>query len=88
MLYITDAVGDYLEAVLDKAKVPQNTAIRIRLEQGALAPALDTARPGDETFDHRGRVVLVLDSQVREYLAESVLDVEHTADGPKLLILQ
>jgi hypothetical protein len=88
MLYITDAVGDFLEAVLDKARVPHNTAIRIRLEQGALAPALDTTRPGDETFDHHGRVVLVLDGQVREYLADSVLDVEQTADGPKLLILQ
>ena len=40
------------------------------------------------TFDHGERTVLVLDIRASSYLAKSMLDVDATPDGPKLLILQ
>jgi Fe-S cluster assembly iron-binding protein IscA len=88
MLNITEAAGEYLTAVLERANAPEYTAIRIRLEDGGLSPALDLARPGDETFDHNGRLVLLLDGGACDYLSDSTLDVDETPDGPKLLILQ
>ena len=88
VLDMTEAAGNYLTAVLDAAEVSEHTAVRIRLQDDGLAPTLDMARPGDERFQHHGRVVLVLDDRAREYLEGSMLDVEHTPDGPKLLILQ
>jgi hypothetical protein len=88
MLKITEAAGEYLTAVLERAQASGDTAVRIELHDGALSPALDSARPGDETYDHQGRMVLLLDPPVREYLEDSMLDVDETPGGPQLLILQ
>ncbi len=88
MMKITEAAGEYLTAVLDRANAPTETAIRLQLRSDGLLPELDTARPGDMTFDHGGRTVLVLDHRARDYLVNSTLDVDATPDGPKLLILQ
>jgi hypothetical protein len=88
MLKMTEAAGEYLTAVLDRANAPTDTAIRLQLHNDGLSPELDSARPGDMAFDHDGRTVLLLDDRARDYLAKSTLDVDATPDGPKLLILQ
>jgi hypothetical protein len=88
MMKITDAAGEYLTSVLDRANAPADTAIRLRLHNDGLAPELDSAQPGDMTFDHGGRTVLLLDDRARDYLVKSTLDVDATPDGPKLMILQ
>jgi hypothetical protein len=48
---------------------------------------MDNARPGDEKLDYAGRLVLILDAQVSQALADSTLDVETTDEGPKLILL-
>jgi hypothetical protein len=88
MLTMTTAAGDYLTAVLQRANASDHTAIRIVLENNELAPTLDTARPGDETLDYRGRMLVLLDAEVSGYLADSTLDFQPTDEGPRLLILQ
>jgi hypothetical protein len=89
MLTITAAAGEYLTRTLEKANAPLDTAIRILLkDDDALQPTLDTTRPGDETFDHGGRKVLLLDARACQYLGDSRLDVRTTDEGPKLLIVQ
>ena len=88
MFIITDAAGEYLITVLERAKASEDTAVRIRVhDDDALSPVLDTPRPGDESFDHQGRLVLVLDARARDYLGDTMLDIEETPDGPKLLVL-
>jgi hypothetical protein len=87
MLTMTNAAGDYLTAILQRANASQDTAIRILLEDDEVAPTLDTARPGDETLDYHGRKVLLLDAEVCESLIDSTLDVHATDEGPQLLIL-
>jgi hypothetical protein len=87
MFMMTETAGEYLTAVLDNANVPDETAIRLVLEGGTLTPQLDNARPGDEKFDHAGRMVLILDTQVSQVLDNSTLDVEATDEGPKLILL-
>ena len=87
MFILTEAAGGYLTAVLDNANVSEETAIRFVLEGNALTPKLDNARPGDATFDHDGRTILVLDEQVSEVLADSTLDIQATEEGPKLILL-
>ena len=86
MLTLTRAAGDYLKAVLERAKVSEDIAIRIVLEDDELTPALDTERPGDETLDYHGRTVLLLDAEMCEYLADSTLDFEATEDGLQLVL--
>ncbi|MEO8676630.1 MAG: hypothetical protein ABI569_13715 [Casimicrobiaceae bacterium] len=89
MVNMTEAVGAYLEAVLKRAHAPRDAAVRIELSGSeALSPKIDHARPDDARLLHHGRTVLVLDARTSEYLDRSMLDVEETPDGPKLLVLQ
>jgi hypothetical protein len=87
MLMISETAGEYLTAILDNANAAEETAVRFVLEGNTLTPQLDNARPGDATFDHDGRQILVLDEQVSQVLADSTLDVQATDEGPRLVLL-
>jgi Fe-S cluster assembly iron-binding protein IscA len=87
MLTMTEAAGAHLARKLVEAD--DDMAIRFVPKRGAkVRPKwglrLDTARPTDETFAHRGKTVLVLDEEVAELLANEVLDVKSGDAGPKL----
>ena len=88
MLTITDAAGAYLTALLDNANASEETAIRFVLEGNTLTPKTDSARPGDATFVHEERTILVLDAEVVDALGEATLDVRPIDDGPKLVLLR
>ena len=87
MLVMTEAAGGYLSEMLKQAKVPDETAVRVVIEGDALKTKLDTTRPGDDTFDHNGKKVLLLDSKVSEVLADSKLDIQSTAEGSALVLV-
>ncbi len=87
MLNVTEAAGDYLNRVLDNANASPDTAVRLTVEQQSLTAALDNERPGDTTFDHEGRKVLLLDELASNALADSKLDVQPTPDGPTLEVV-
>jgi hypothetical protein len=88
MFTMTETAGEYLSTVLDDSNAAEETAIRLVLDGNTLAPKLDNARPGDATFAHEGRMVLVLDERVTQVLAESMLDVKATEEGPQLVLLR
>ena len=88
MFTMTETAGEYLTTVLDDANAEEETAIRLVLDGNTLTPKLDNARPGDATFDHEGRMVLMLDAQLTQVLAESMLDVRATEEGPVLVLLR
>jgi hypothetical protein len=88
MFTMTETAGEYLSTVLENANAAEETAIRLVFDGNALTPKLDNVRPGDATFDHEGRMVLMLDAQVTQVLAESMLDVRATEEGPKLVLLR
>ena len=88
MFTMTETAGEYLTTVLDDSNAAEETAIRLVVEDNTLTPKLDNARPGDATFDHEGRTVLVLDEQMTQVLAESRLDVRATEEGPQLVLLR
>jgi hypothetical protein len=88
MFTMTETAGEYLTTLLDNANAAEETAVRLALDGNTLTPKLDNARPGDATFDHEGRMVLMLDAQVTQVLAESMLDVRATEEGPTLVLLR
>jgi Fe-S cluster assembly iron-binding protein IscA len=88
MFTMTEAAGEYLTTLLDNANAEEEAAIRFVLEGSTLTPTLDHAHPGDATFDHEGRMVLMLDAQVSQILTDSTLDVQATEEGSKLVLLQ
>jgi len=85
---MTEAAGEYLTTVLDNTDASEEAAIRFVLEGNTLMPKLDHAHPGDATFDHGGRMVLMLDTQVSQILTNSTLDAQATDEGSKLILLQ
>jgi hypothetical protein len=87
MLVLTEAAGSYLAGLLEETRSPRQVAVRIVEEAGALKSRVDEPRAGDETFNHSGRKVLVLDAKVSKALETSKLDVEQTDHGPKLILL-
>jgi Fe-S cluster assembly iron-binding protein IscA len=88
MFTITDAAGAHLTTMLENANASEETAIRFVLEGSTLTPKLDSARPGDTTFDHEDRTVLVLEAQVSDTLGNATLDVQPTDEGSKLVLLR
>ena len=87
MLVMTDAAGGFLTRVLQEARATDDTAVRFVLEGEKITPTLDTARPDDDVFAHAGRRVLIVDKGVAEALGSSVLDVEKTRQGNKLILM-
>jgi len=82
MLTVTEAASACLAEILKREEVPEGAAVRFVHEEGGLRLQSDDERPGDTTFQHEGRTVLLLDEQVSELLADETLD----ADGPKLAL--
>ena len=87
MFMLTEAAGLYLTRVLEDAKAPDDTAVRLVQEADALRPTLDQTRAGDTVFDHDGRHVLLLAPEVSQRLLSSRLDVQQTEQGPRLTIV-
>ena len=88
MFVMTESAGEFLCAVLDRAQAPEEAALRLELEGGSLISKLDKPRPGDATFDHDGRRVLVMDERVSQLLESSTLELQPTPEGEKLVLIQ
>lgn len=76
MLTVTDAASERLATILDEEGVPEDKAIRLVRNEEGLGMQPDSERPGDVSFAHDGRTVLVLDEQLSELLTEETLDVQ------------
>ncbi len=83
MLTLTEAAGARLAQILDEERLPVEVVFRFVdfvKEEDGIAMRRDTARPGDATFEHEGRAVLLLDEQVSGLLAAETL-VVNDSDG-------
>jgi hypothetical protein len=87
MLVMTEAAGGFLTKILEEARATDDTAVRFVFEGERVTPMLDTVRPGDDVFAHAGRKVLLVDKGVAMALGSSVLDVEKTGNGSKLVLM-
>ena len=85
MLTITEAAAAYLANKLDEE--PAGEAVRFVFGLQGLEPQPSVVLPGDTTFEHQGRIVLVLDKTMSQMLEDKTLDVEETKDGSTLRLL-
>lgn len=86
MLTITEAATQHLATLLERAETPADLALRVIHDGHTLGLRPDNPRPGDTTFAHQSRTVLILDEEMSALLAERTLDVQQTAEGPQLAI--
>jgi Fe-S cluster assembly iron-binding protein IscA len=76
MFTVTDTACAHIAKMLNSQGAPADIAVRFVLEADSIALKPDQERDGDTAFEHDGRIVLVLDAQVLELLADDTLDVE------------
>jgi hypothetical protein len=76
MLTVTEAASARLAEILGQEGLPEDTAIRLVDEGQGIGMQPDSKRPGDATFQHEGRTVLLLGAQISELLSDDTLDVE------------
>ncbi len=86
MFSITEAAGAHLAGLLERDEAPEDVFVRLEQKKDGLALRLGHAHPGDSTFAHEGRTVLLLDEELCQELADSTLDVEDTEAGPRLRV--
>lgn len=84
MLNVTKPAFDRLCDRLDRKKADDNVALRFTRREGGWKLGPDRLRPGDVTFDHEGRSVLLLDETAAKAMANMTLDVRDTSAGPRL----
>ena len=88
MLNVSYTAVERLGLMIAEANVPDDAVVRVVVEGRGVNLGIDIVRPGDTTFDHGGKVVLVIDEQTGEFLADMYLDVEVTGEESQLVLAE
>ncbi len=86
MVTLTYTAGEHMAYMLAEQEDRDDVVVRIKLTKGDVEMQPDKIRPGDETFDHNGNVVLVLDQQTSQLLGNKTIDLMTDDDGSHLII--
>ncbi len=81
---VTYPAAEYLDQMLAENDVPVAVVVRMVLKDDAISFVEDKMRSGDQTFTHGTRIVLVLDEEMSQLLANQTLDIKYTDDGADL----
>jgi hypothetical protein len=84
MLNVTKPALDRLSHRLARRKAATDIALRFTRRDGRWKLGRDQERPGDVTFAHDGRNVLLLDETAAKAMTNMTLDVQNTDAGPRL----
>ena len=71
---------------LTRKDATDDVAMRFTRRTGGWKLRLDHARSADTAITHEGRLVLLLDEQVSQAMADMTLDVAGTEAGPRLTL--
>ena len=88
MLTVTKPALNRLSRRLARKKAAADVALRFTRRKGGWKLGPDQTRPGDVTFAHDGRNVLLLDEAVSQGMTNLTLDVRKTDAGPRLRLLR
>jgi hypothetical protein len=86
MLTVTPGAGARLLGKLARKGAADEVAMRFMRRTNGWRLRLDHARPADTAITHEGRIVLLLDEQVSQAMADMTLDVRKTETGPRLAL--
>ncbi len=86
MVTLTYTAGEHLAYMLSKHQVRDDVVLRMKSTKDGIKVQPDKIRPGDETFDHNGKVVLVLDQQTSQLIGNKTIDLTTDDDGSCLIL--
>ncbi len=81
MVTITYTAAEHIAYTLSDHQVGDDVVLRIKLTNGRVELQPDKMRLGDETFDHNGKIVLVLDQQTSQFFGNKTIDLMTDDDG-------
>ena len=86
MVTVTYTAAEHMAYTLSEHEFRDYVVLRIKSTEGGVEMQPDKIRPGDETFDHNGNVVLVLDQQTSQFLGDKTIDLMTDDDGSHLIL--
>ena len=84
MFTITESACAHLSTML--AEAPADAVVRLSANNDSLSMYLGNEQQGDETYEHDGRTVLAVESELVGLLENAKIDVEQTEEGPQLVL--
>lgn len=87
MISVTERAKQELKKILlDHVDDPQAGLRLAAGDSGQLGLGIDVEMPDDQVVEHEGSKVLLVETGLAVSLEGLILDVEDTAEGPKLVI--
>ncbi len=86
MLTVTYSAAEHLAYTLSEHEVRDEVVLQVKFTKGGVEMQPDKMRPGDETVDHNGNVVLVLDQPTAQMLGDKTIDLMTDDDGSHLTL--
>ena len=86
MVTVTYTAAEHIAYTLCEHEVRDDVVLRMKSTKDGIEMQPDKIRPGDETFDHNGKVVLVLDQQTLQFFGNNTIDLTTDDDGSHLIL--
>ena len=83
---VSYSAAEHMAYTLFESQVSEDSVFRMILTNGCAEMHEDKIRPGDETFDHNGKVVLVMDQQTSQFLGDMTIDLMTDDDGSHIIL--
>jgi Fe-S cluster assembly iron-binding protein IscA len=88
MLNLSYTACEHLGSMLGESDASNDAVIRMFFCDDGFALEIDTVQPGDTTFYHGEKVVLAIDEQVSERLADMKIDLRVTGEESELVLIE
>lgn len=87
MLTVTESAKQLLKETLSAHTDDPEIGLRLEVKPpGQLGIVLDRGAEGDQVVEHEGAKVLLVASELAPAVDGVTLDIQDTADGPKLVV--
>ena len=86
MVTVTYTAAEHMAYMLSEHQACDDVVVRMKSTKDGVEMQPDKIRPGDETFAHNGKVILVLDQQTSQLLGNLTIDLMTDDDGSHLTI--
>ena len=84
MLTVTESAAAHLAEMCKLPQLQPDKVVRIVLEEGAVQMEPGSERPGDISFKHEDKTVLIFDKTVSQGLENLMLDLSEESGVPRL----
>ncbi|MFC1907597.1 hypothetical protein ACFLW8_05875 [Chloroflexota bacterium] len=87
MLTVTDNGKEELKRMSSQVVEQPGSTLRLVVnEQGQLGLMADTEKEGDQSIEHQGETILLVDKLLSEALEGVCIDCQDEGEGPRLIL--